>query len=307
MSQPIRTVVVGVSTVREPDRVLAPAAEAAEALGADLHVVYAFDIPEALETYPELATARENPLAHYARQVQAALEARVQESAPGVRATAHAVPGPAEKALLHEAERVDAALLVVGASRHGRLEQALLGTVADRVVRGARSPVLVLRTPMRRPERVLLTTDLSELSAAVHEWGAEVATALSGAEAPRFRSLLVIGAGIAPPPLDDEAIHDAARRELSVFLESHLPDDLPVEPAVRTGIAADEIVAEAKAWGADLVVTGTHGRTGFSHLVLGSVAESVLHHVPGSVLVVPARALAAGAGGRPGEPAYRAE
>jgi len=307
MSRLIRTVVVGVSTVREPDRILAHAIELAEALGAELHVVYAFDIPEALETYPELATAEESPLARYARQEQAVLERRVREAAPGARVTVHAVPSPAENALLHEAERVDAGLLVVGASRHGRLEQALLGTVADRVVRGARTPVLVLRTPMCRPEKVLLTTDLSELSAAAHEWGAEVAAALSGTEAPRLRSLLVIGAGIAPPPLDDEAIHDAARRELSVFLEAHLPNDLQVEPVVRTGMAADEIMAEAKAWGADLVVTGTHGRSGFSHLVLGSVAESVLRHAPCSVLVVPARALAGDSGGRPGEPAPRAE
>lgn len=45
---------------------------------------------------------------------------------------------------------------------------------------------------------------------------------------------------------------------------------------------ADIIVAEAKCWSADLIVIGTHGRTGFSRLLLGSVAEGVVRtaHIP---------------------------
>ncbi len=45
---------------------------------------------------------------------------------------------------------------------------------------------------------------------------------------------------------------------------------------------ADRIVSEAKHWSADLIVIGTHGHTGFSHLILGSVAEGVIRsaHIP---------------------------
>lgn len=46
------------------------------------------------------------------------------------------------------------------------------------------------------------------------------------------------------------------------------------------------IVGEAKAWPADLVVMGTHGRRGLSHLLLGSVAEHVLRESPTPVLLV---------------------
>jgi nucleotide-binding universal stress UspA family protein len=50
---------------------------------------------------------------------------------------------------------------------------------------------------------------------------------------------------------------------------------------------AEAIAGEASRWGADLVVLGTHGRSGFQHLLLGSVAEKVARLSPGPVLLVP--------------------
>lgn len=56
---------------------------------------------------------------------------------------------------------------------------------------------------------------------------------------------------------------------------------------VREGVPDREIVAAANDWHADLLVVGTHGRTGLAHWFQGSVAESILHHSPCPVLVVP--------------------
>jgi nucleotide-binding universal stress UspA family protein len=64
---------------------------------------------------------------------------------------------------------------------------------------------------------------------------------------------------------------------------------------VRSGRPALTIVDYAKALEADLIVMGTHGRTGFSHLVMGSVAERVVRMAPCPVLTV--RDAAAHAGG----------
>jgi nucleotide-binding universal stress UspA family protein len=61
---------------------------------------------------------------------------------------------------------------------------------------------------------------------------------------------------------------------------------LKVETAMREGKPEFEIVEEAKNWGADLIVIGSHGYTGFKRLVLGSVAHSVVGHAPCSVEVV---------------------
>lgn len=61
---------------------------------------------------------------------------------------------------------------------------------------------------------------------------------------------------------------------------------LEVETAVRHGDARSAIVDEASEWGADLIVLGSHGRTGIKRWLLGSVAGSVASHAPCSVEIV---------------------
>ena len=64
----------------------------------------------------------------------------------------------------------------------------------------------------------------------------------------------------------------------------------PILTAVRSGPVASTIVEEAGSLPADLIVVGTHGRTGFEHLMIGSVAERVLRRAVCPVLTVPRRA-----------------
>ena len=61
---------------------------------------------------------------------------------------------------------------------------------------------------------------------------------------------------------------------------------LTTETAVREGDPRSAIVDEAEEWGADLVVVGSHGRTGLTRWLLGSVAQAVVGHAPCSVEVV---------------------
>jgi nucleotide-binding universal stress UspA family protein len=71
-------------------------------------------------------------------------------------------------------------------------------------------------------------------------------------------------------------------------LEQIRPVDgrIAVRHAFREGDPASEIVRYATEAGVDLVVMGTHGRTGLERLLMGSVAEKVLREAPCSVLVV---------------------
>ncbi|MCL4472285.1 MAG: universal stress protein [Sulfuricella sp.] len=55
---------------------------------------------------------------------------------------------------------------------------------------------------------------------------------------------------------------------------------------VRT---ADAIIQEAKTWPADLLVAGTHGRSGLSHLLMGSVAEGIVRICPVPILLIRAK------------------
>jgi nucleotide-binding universal stress UspA family protein len=66
-----------------------------------------------------------------------------------------------------------------------------------------------------------------------------------------------------------------------------------VETLLREGVPAEEVVAVAQEWRADLILVGTHRRGGLARLVLGSVAEGVLRRAPCPVLVVPKGAVTA--------------
>ncbi|GGG93033.1 hypothetical protein GCM10007415_29790 [Parapedobacter pyrenivorans] len=57
----------------------------------------------------------------------------------------------------------------------------------------------------------------------------------------------------------------------------------------RIGNPKQEILTVANEWAADLIIMGTHGRTGFDHFISGSVSESVTRRAPCPVLVVPGK------------------
>lgn len=156
-----------------------------------------------------------------------------------------------------------------------------------------RRPVLVLRPPLRAPlGRVLLATDLSELSEVVHEAALDLLEGLFAGEAPELRTLLVSWQHHSAPafPGGDHGEADAPSA-LDRFLEGRRSPARTAGGAVREGDPSREIAAEARDWGADLVVLGTYGRTGTVRVLLGSVAEGALRSTPCSVLVIPAAAV----------------
>lgn len=79
---------------------------------------------------------------------------------------------------------------------------------------------------------------------------------------------------------------DKAVGELQDFAHKHLKGPMPLEGKVGVGKPAEEILHVARDEGVDLIVMGTHGRTGLRHLLLGSVAEEVTRHAPCPVFTV---------------------
>jgi universal stress protein A len=90
------------------------------------------------------------------------------------------------------------------------------------------------------------------------------------------------------PPIDMTEIREAAMKSLrDVIAELDIPGK--VEPHVLEGASVAETLREAAVdLGADLIVMGTHGRTGLAHAFLGSVAERTLRSAPCPVLTVQA-------------------
>ena len=262
----IRTIVAGIAQP-DDDPIVAPAQELAERCGAMLHLVHAPEVPDLVWSGGR-ADARAGPTTD-----------RVAYHA------VHGPPGPAIAALAHS---VSADLIVVGAVTGHRLSVALFGSTARAVAREAEAPVLVLRGHApQHVSRALLTTDLSPLSASAYEVGLDIVEALFPGElALRALEVAYDDPSLAPP-LRGTMFDDVAADELNAFLRARRERKRPVEPRLRFGEPVKEISEEADSWRADLVVMGTHGRTGAARVLLGSTAEGVTARVGCSVLLVP--------------------
>lgn len=77
-----------------------------------------------------------------------------------------------------------------------------------------------------------------------------------------------------------------ARENLEHILAEQIPAGVSAETEVRSGNAVEEIIAYAGETGADLIVMATHGRTGLSHMLMGSTAEQVIRKSPCPVLTL---------------------
>ena len=99
-------------------------------------------------------------------------------------------------------------------------------------------------------------------------------------------------APVEPVPLAPGDL-DALRQRVAAFVSPEAQDTIAIEPQAVEGDPAREILAEAES--VDVIVMGTHGRSGFERLMLGSVTERVLRRAPCSVLTIPLAAAAAAA------------
>jgi nucleotide-binding universal stress UspA family protein len=91
-------------------------------------------------------------------------------------------------------------------------------------------------------------------------------------------------AGLAPD-VWDEAEEDRARNAAEAAVD-RLPDDVDTEIHVDDGVPRTVILEAVEALPVDLVVMGTHGRTGLDHYLIGSVAERVVRTSPVPVLTL---------------------
>jgi nucleotide-binding universal stress UspA family protein len=192
--------------------------------------------------------------------------------------------------ILHIARELGSDLIVVGT--HGRtgLRRLLAGSVATRVLHGTHCPVLALRShdgpqPAGDVQIILHPTDFSDASDAA----LSVARWLARDLGARLVVLHVIPIEVVMDGSIVAESNTAVYRDALERIRERLdgPDlKYPVETRVSRGFAADEIIREASKIGCDLIVMGTHGRTGLRRLLMGCVAESVLSKADCPLMVV---------------------
>ncbi|HEU0074691.1 MAG TPA: universal stress protein [Dehalococcoidia bacterium] len=187
------------------------------------------------------------------------------------------------EAVLRVAERLDAAVLAIDSRGHGALRHALHGSVALEVLGAARLPLLVsgplveLPAPEAAPYRIVATSDGSPASAAVlHALGA-----LAGDGG--FELTLLRVHEHEPGGHDNEAAMQSCRDELEAA-RGLLPASLSVETVVREiprGAGVDTtIIEKAQELGAHAIAISTHGYSARRHVVMGSVALTLLGRSP---------------------------
>jgi nucleotide-binding universal stress UspA family protein len=177
-------------------------------------------------------------------------------------------------------------LIVMGRRGLGRIERALMGSVTARVI--GFSPVDVLVVPQDARlgwDRILLATDGSEYSKSATKRATALAKETGG-------DLKVVSATDlasefhAVPSEVSEKLCEWPRYCVEDVRSQALRMDVHPECMVREGKAFSAILDVADEHRADLIVIGSHGRTGLKRLLMGSVAERVIGHATCPVLVV---------------------
>jgi len=225
------------------------------------------------------------------------LEHEVQDSGidKRLRVSVAVGQGDADKVILDQAQSMQADLIVMGLSHDMALTSIIRGTTIDKVVRGARCPVLVVKTRARRAyNKITAAIDLAEpsrqaLDIALHAF-------------PKGEFTIIHVDESRPGDQKESATADPEDLERRHQIEDlvavrfatvdrggpgfHNGPTLIVEGGKASEILQKHVAELVP----DLVVLGTHGRTGVSKLFLGSVAEALLDVLPRDVLV--ARAFA---------------
>jgi nucleotide-binding universal stress UspA family protein len=274
-----------------------------------VHLVYVHDVdfsyavPALINSSPMIAT--EEVERGYRKDLEKLAK---QFDLTGSKLERHVRTGRAYREISDLASKVGAQLIVI--ATHGRtgLRRLMLGSTAERVVRHAPCPVLVVRE--REREFLDLGKDKKAAQAVLHISKILVPLDFSDSSregllyaisfAKRFgASLILLHAIQVQPfiPAAGDAVHErmpapgvierAARLRSRKFLKEVDFGGVNYEMEIQAGAPAHEICRFAENAKVELIITSTHGQTGLAHALIGSTAEHVVRYAHSPVLVVP--------------------
>jgi nucleotide-binding universal stress UspA family protein len=144
---------------------------------------------------------------------------------------------------------------------------------------------------MIRISKILVAVDFSSESKAAVGYAVTLAKALQSTitlfhvfEMPELMNAIVPGADNAVDAARDRAVAQSWLEELRADTQQHSAVEMSV--VVEHGSPAQGIVSASRDGGFDMIVMGTHGRTGLRHVVMGSVAEAVVRRALCPVLTI---------------------
>ncbi len=296
----IKKILVGIDFSGEADTALGHAFNVSRQTGAEVVLAHACSTPDLSQVS---SMSAQSVLGNLREGIHARSHKRLQElcdewGVPGVRISHVVIDEYPDFGLPAEAERQDADLVIVGT--HGRtgFKRVMLGSVAERVVRYCRAPVMVARVKTFGNggyRRILVPTDFSPAAEVALETAIGLSTEDGSIELIHCWQLPPGSQGIWLPAAISEraaaglreglidAAHESGQTLLARFRARHPDVKLSFEQIEDSPARGISRRLESATY--DLVVMGSRGRRGLKRWLLGSVAEVTVRHAPCSVVV----------------------
>ena len=246
-----------------------------------------------------------------ARADRAPLEVQLDEASAKIRrvgidaVTARLLTGNPDEAIVAHAAQIDANMVVMGTNGRRGFPYAFIGSNAEKVVRRAPCPVLTMRLlepaaahahsgakgDRRRITNILVPTDFSTHAAAALRQASDLARHYDARVTIMHiylrASFIPSGTTAAVPTTSMEQ----ALGQMTSALEAQRADAegygaTRITTTLIHGLAEADIVRQASEGQFDLIVMGTHGRTGLKRALMGSIAEHVVRDATCPVLTV---------------------
>ncbi|OQW32848.1 MAG: hypothetical protein A4E19_05705 [Nitrospira sp. SG-bin1] len=271
----------------------------ARSWGASLTVMSVLEFPPGMD--PNYAVNRQYLDGLMTEATEKLTDLKARAVSQGISTQSRIATGIPSEEVLAVARDQETDLIVVGTRGKTGLEHILLGSTAERIIRLAPCPVLTV--PMGKPradggsniekpepalERMLVPIDFSDCSVDAVEYGALIARR-SNASLTLLHVLEPVSYGLdftLAHMAERESGKTAIRKRLSDFVSALGSVGLVADSLMAGGLPADSILDAARTRSVGMIVMGTHGRRGVSHLLFGSVAESVLRRSSCPVLTV---------------------
>jgi nucleotide-binding universal stress UspA family protein len=289
----MQAIVVGIDESREAARAAALAAHLAETARTSCYLIHALDEAPPPST-PELLRSPEagHEASAFARARERMLGALWGLVPPEQLEQMLIRPGRPAVALREAAEEFDAGLIVIGAKRHHLLSELAGRSTARGLSHSIETPVLMVQGTAL-PRRILVAVDHSAAAPPVIEVGQRYAQLLR-AELHVISVVepLPVIPGLPAASVDPLAYFVESKREIQRDIAS-LAHTAAIK--IRFGDPVEGILQYASQWPADLVIAGTHGAGWIERVMLGSVADRLLHAVHSSLMLVPVQSALEGA------------
>ena len=234
--------------------------------------LYALAVVEANEEYMALAPERVEELENKAREALDAIKAEADKAGVECEQVIHVGMKPYES-IIETAEKKGVDVIIMGRRGHTGVKKLVMGSVTARVIGHTPRKVLVVPRDSRfECRRILVATDGSEDSEAAAVEAINLAKKCEG-------TLTVLSIH------SSDSDKQVAEANTARVLELAGSQDVEADSLTVKGSPAEAITDTAERIDAGLIVVGSHGRTGLSRLLMGSVTEGIIGHTDRSVLV----------------------